>query len=181
MLDLLKKRRSIRTFKNIEVENEKIQKIMQAALLSPSSKNNNPWKFLIVKEKGLLSELSRAKDHGSKFVGNAPLVLVVMGDTEQSDVWVEDCSIASTIMILTARSLGLGSCWVQIRRREDSSGFNSEKYIKKVLDIPDNLRVLCMIAIGYPDEKKSEKRIPEEKLNDIYSSKYGNLWEDNFY
>ncbi|MFA5563311.1 MAG: nitroreductase family protein, partial [Candidatus Caldatribacteriota bacterium] len=100
---------------------------------------------------------------------------------EQSDVWVEDCSIASTIMILTARSLGLGSCWVQIRRREDSSGFNSEKYIKKVLDIPDNLRVLCMIAIGYPDEKKSEKRIPEEKLNDIYSSKYGNLWEDNFY
>lgn len=61
MLDLLKKRRSIRTFKNIEVENEKIQKIMQAALLSPSSKNNNPWKFLIVKEKGLLSKLQRPK------------------------------------------------------------------------------------------------------------------------
>jgi len=181
MLDLLMKRRSIRNFKNKEIEKEKIQKITNAALLSPSSKNNNPWKFLIVQEKELLSELSKAKLHGSQFVADAPLVFVFLADPEQSDVWIEDCSIAATIIVLAAQSLDLGSCWVQIRKREGSGGLNSEKYIKEKLNIPDNLRVLCMVAIGYPDEKKSEKQIPEEKLNDIYFNRFGDLWINNIY
>jgi len=178
MLDLLKKRRSIRVFKERKIDKEKIQQIMQAALLSPSSKNNNPWKFVIVQEKELLSELSKAKLHGSQLVADAPLVFAVLADPEQSDVWIEDCSIVTTIIILAAQSLGLGSCWVQIRGREGSGGINSENYIKEKLDIPDNLRVLCMVAIGYPAEKKSEKQINEGKLKDIYFNTYGDLWDN---
>jgi nitroreductase len=181
MLDLLKKRRSIRAFKDKEIEKEKIQQIMKAVLLSPSSKNNNPWKFLIVQEKDLLLKLSKAKAYGSQFVANAPLALVVLADPSQSDVWIEDCSIASTIVLLTAQALDLGSCWIQIRKRKDTSELNSEKYIKELLQIPDNLRIPCMVAIGYPDEKKSEKQIAEEKLNDIYLNKYGDLWESDIY
>jgi nitroreductase len=179
MLDLLKKRRSIRTFKNKEIEKEKIQQIMQAVLLSPSSRNNNPWKFIIVKESKLLLKLSEAKAHGSQFIKNASLALVVLADPDQSDVWIEDCSIASTIFLLAAQALDLGTCWIQIRRREDFSGLNSEKYIKEVLDIPDSFRVLCMVAIGYPAEKRSEKQIAEEKIKDIYLNKYGDLWDNN--
>lgn len=177
MLDLLKKRRSIRAFKNKQVETEKIQQIMESVLLSPSSKNNNPWKFIIVRESKLLLKLSEAKTHGSQFIKNAPLVLVILADPGQSDVWIEDCSIATSIILLSAQSLGLGSCWIQIRKREDSSGLSSERYIKEVLDIPDNLRVLCMVAIGCPDEKKSEKQIAGEKLKDIYLNRYGDLWK----
>jgi nitroreductase len=179
MLDLLKKRRSIRAFQNKEIEKEKIQQIMEAALLSPSSKNNNPWKFIIVKESKLLLKLSKAKAQGSQFIAKAPVGIIVLADPLQSDVWVEDCSIVSTVILLTAQNEGLGSCWIQIRKREGSDGINSEKYIKELLNIPDNLRVLSMVAIGYPAENKLDKKIPKEKIKDIYLNKYGDLWDNN--
>jgi len=179
MLNLLTKRRSIRVFKEKAIEDEKIQQIMQTVLLSPSSKNNNPWKFVIVKEKKLLAELSKAKAHGSQFIAKAPIGIIVLADPEKSDVWVEDCSIVSTVILLTAQNEGLGSCWIQIRKREGSDGLNSEKYIKELLDIPGNLRVLSMVAIGYPAENKLDKQIPKEKIKDIYLNKYGDLWDNN--
>lgn len=175
MLNLMKKRRSIRIFQDRKIERDKIDKIIQAVLLSPSSKNNNPWKFIIVDDKELLLKLSEAKNQGSQFVANSPLALIVLADPNQSDVWVEDCSIATTIIILAAQDLGLGSCWVQIRKRNHSSGINSEVFIKKIFDIPDSLRVLSIVAIGYSKKEKPEKVIEEEKLKDVYLNKFGKI------
>jgi nitroreductase len=80
--------------------------------------------------------------------------VVVLAAEEESDVWIEDCAIASIIIQLTGQSLGLGSCWIQIRNRMHNSLQSSEDYIKGVLHLPENMRVECMIAFGYPDEKK---------------------------
>ena len=175
MLNLIKKRRSIRIFQERKIESDKIDRIIQAALLSPSSKNNRPWKFIVVDSKELLLNISEAKSQGSQFVANAPLALIVLADPDQSDVWIEDCSIATTIIILAAQDLGLGSCWVQIRRRNHSSGLNSEIFIKKIFSIPNNLRVLSIVAIGYPKKEKSEKLIEEKKLEDVYLNKFGRM------
>lgn len=172
MLSLLKKRRSIRIFQDRKVEKEKVYQIMQAALLSPSSKDNNPWKFIIVDDKEVLLKLSEAKEHGSTLLAKSPLAIVVLADPKQSDVWIEDASIATTLIIMTAQQSGLGSCWVQLRRRYHSSGEDSEAYLRGVLNIPDNLHVLCIVAMGYPDEIKSEKKIPEEKWNDVFLNQY---------
>ncbi len=174
MLSLMKKRRSIRVFEDRKVEKEKIEQIIQVTLLSPSSKNNNPWKFIIIEDKEILSKLSDAKMHGSRFMSKAPLAIVVMADPNQSDVWIEDTSIVTTIMMLAAQDLGLGSCWIQLRERKHSAEQGSEEFVKNILQIPENLRVLCMVAIGYPDEVKSEKEIEERKLDDVFQNHFGN-------
>ncbi len=172
MLSLVKKRRSIRLFKEKKVESEKINQIIQTALLSPSSKDNNPWQFIIVEDKEILFQLSKAKEHGSQLLAKAPLAIVILADPRQSDVWIEDASIATTLIILTAQHLDLGSCWIQIRKRYTATGQKSEEFVKDLLKIPESLCVLCIVAIGYPDEIKSEKVIPESKLNDIFLNSY---------
>jgi nitroreductase len=157
MLDILRERRSIRKYKDREIETEKINLLKEAALRSPSSRGINSWRFLFVTDRSKLEELSRAKESGSSFLEGASLGVVVCAAQKESDVWVEDCSIASIasiILQLAGQSLGLGSCWIQIRKRMHSSNQTSEDYIKRVLSLPENLSVLSMIAFGYPDEDK---------------------------
>ncbi|MDD1750896.1 MAG: nitroreductase family protein [Methanothrix sp.] len=162
MLDILRNRRSIRRYRDREIETEKIERLMEAALRSPSSRGINPWRFFFITDRALLEKLSRAKENGSSFLKGARLGVVVCAAQGESDVWVEDCSIASIILQLAGCSLGLGSCWIQIRNRMHSSSLSSEDYIKQVLGIPENCNVESMIAFGYPDEDK--KPVPKEQL-----------------
>jgi nitroreductase len=172
MLDLLFRRRSTRKFHNKEVTKEAINKIVTAALLSPSSKNNRPWEFVVVDKPELMEQLSKSKPHGSKFLSNAPIGIIVTGDPEKSDVWVEDCSIASILIQLEAEKLGLGSCWVQIRERNHSETETASEYIKKQFNIPANLEVLSVIGIGYKEKERNP--LTEESLlwDKIHSNKF---------
>ena len=102
------------------------------------------------------------KERGSTFLKDAALGIVVCGDETKSDLWVEDCSITSIVVQLTAHSVGLGTHWIQIRNRFQS-GKTSEKYIQELLGIPEHLRVECLIGIGYPAEAKTP--LPFEKLD----------------
>lgn len=172
LLSLLSKRRSIRKYKNKKVEQEKINKIIQAALLSPSSHANYPWQFTVVDDNNLLSRLSLSKMHGSAFLSNAPLGIVVTADQNLSDVWIEDTSITSTFIMLTAHWLGLGSCWIQIRNRKQSETKTAEAHIREILKIPENIEVLSIIALGYPDEEK----IPRSKNKLLYERVFCNAF-----
>jgi len=176
MIDILKNRRSIRKFKKKEVEKEKVDSIIKAALLSPTSMNRRPWEFLVVTDKNLLEKLSNSKEHGSQFLKGAPLGIVVIANPNISDVWVEDTSIASIIIQLSAETIGLGSCWIQIRSRMHSREKSSEDYIKEILRIPEEMKVESIIAIGYPAENRepyTDKDLSSEK---IYNNKYGKLF-----
>ncbi|MBF0230865.1 MAG: nitroreductase family protein [Desulfamplus sp.] len=159
---LIEKRRSIRKFKSLPIEKEKIDRIIEAALRSPSSRGFNPWRFIVVDRPELLESLSKAKPHGATFLKDAPLGVVVCGDESKTDVWVEDTSIATIFIQLAAHSLGIGSCWIQIRNREHTQDKTAELYIREILNIPENFRVESMIAIGYPNEDK--KPHPKESL-----------------
>ncbi|WP_026894679.1 nitroreductase family protein [Clostridiisalibacter paucivorans] len=172
MLDILKKRRSIRKFKTEKVEREKIDKLMKAALLSPSSKNKKPWEFIIITDESILEKLSKAKEHGGLFLKGAPLGIVILGDEEKSDVWVEDTSIASILIQMEAESIGLGSCWIQIRERQHGLGKTAEEYIQQILNVPKNKRIECIIAVGYPDEQKSPHTEEELRFDKVYMNKY---------
>lgn len=153
-IDLLRKRRSIRQFENREVEQEKIDILVEAMLRSPSSRGLNPWEFVVVTDADKISDLSQSKPHGATFMKNAPLAIVVCADPEKSDVWVEDCSIATLLVHLAATDLDLGSCWIQIRKRDHDNDKSSEQYIRECLDLPDNFVVEAIVAIGYPKEEK---------------------------
>lgn len=172
-IELIRKRRSIRRFKEDQIEAQKIEILTEAALRAPSSRGANPWEFVFVTDRELLKKLSRAKPHGSTFMANAQLGVVVCADPETSDVWVEDASIAAIFIQLAAESLDLGSCWIQIRKRMHSDTQRSEEYIAQLLNIPSRLKVASMIAIGYPAEIKRPHA--REALQDakIYLNQYG--------
>ena len=172
-LDLIKTRRSTRKFKERPVEKEKISLLIEAALRSPSSRSINPWQFIVIDDKNILEKLSKAKPHGSGFLKGAPLGIAVCAETSQSDVWVEDTSIASAFIHLAAHDLGLGSCWIQIRKREHDPLKSADTYVKELLNIPDNMMVESIIAIGYPDEIKKGHLKDSLQFNKISFNTYG--------
>ncbi len=154
-IDLLRKRRSIRQYQEKAVEQEKVDLLIEAMLRAPSSRSLNPWEFVVVRKRETIQALATAKPHGSAFIKNAALAIVVCADPEKCDVWIEDCSIASILLHLQATDLDLGSCWVQIRKREHDGQQSAEAYVGGILGLEEGMVVEAIIAIGYPQKELS--------------------------
>ncbi len=172
MLKLLRSRRSIRKFKDKKISDDIIEQLKEAVLRSPSSRGINPWEFIFITDKEKLKNISMAKAHGSQFLSGTALSVVIIADETKTDVWIEDCSIASIILQLTAESLGLASCWVQIRNRMYDSVKSSEDFLKEILSIPDHYKVLSIIGIGYSDEQKEPHGKDYPDYTKIHINKY---------
>ncbi len=170
---LLFSRRSRRIFLDRPVEEEKIGELIEAALASPTSRNLEPCVFIVISDKDRLAALSEVKPHGASFVAGAPLAIAVAADTEKSDVWIEDASIASIDIQMAAEALGLASCWVQIRRRKTSAGEASSRAAADLLNLPGNFEVLSLIAIGYSEEKREARTAGELSRNHVYREQFG--------
>lgn len=152
--DLLKHRRSIRKYTDTPLTPEEVKLILEAALMSPAGKRKNPWQFVVVEDKEMLARLSQAKEHGANPIAGASLAVVVVCDAISSDTWIEDGAIASILMQLECESLGLGSCWIEMRNRFSADGHRAEDVIRGLLNIPFDMEVLSVIAIGHKDEEK---------------------------
>ena len=172
MIELLRKRRSIRKFRAEKITPEAIATLIEAALRAPTSRGINPWEFIIVDDLEILDKLSAAKQHGSEFLKNAPLGIVVCADSTKSDVWIEDCSIASIIIQLTALSLGLGSCWAQIRNRKHDHEKSAEVYVRELLGMPEQIKVVSILGVGHPAEKKNPVSDDELQHNRIRNNRW---------
>jgi nitroreductase len=177
-LSLAQSRRSIRKYQNKTVEPEKIDSLVEALLRAPTSRGKNSWEFVVVTDSALLQKLSSAKPHGAAFLKNAALGIVVCANPQISDVWIEDASIASTFIHLAAASLKLGSCWIQIRERKHDDTQTAEAYIADILNLPAHIKVVSIVAIGYPDERKSahpRESLPFDKVSlNNYGVAYSN-------
>lgn len=159
---LIKRRRSIRQFTDQLLTPEQVESILKAGLMSPSSKRKNPWEFIVIEDKEILNQLAGCKEHGAEFLKNCVLGIVVLANVMESDVWVEDASIASIYMQLQAEDLGLGSCWCQIRNRVTAEETESNECVRRLLDIPYQLDVLSIIGFGHKTQER--KPFDEEKL-----------------
>jgi nitroreductase len=160
--DLVQHRRSIRRFTDEALTAEQVQLILRAALMSPTSKSTRAWHFYVVDDRDMLEKLSQCKSAGAEFVKGAPLAVVVCMDTEQTDVWVEDGSIAAVTMQYQAADLGLGSCWAQVRLRGQDDGTPATDLLRFLLGYPEGQQAVCIIAFGHPAiERKPQD---EEKL-----------------
>ncbi|MDY6790802.1 MAG: nitroreductase family protein [Thermodesulfobacteriota bacterium] len=175
-LPLIEKRRSIRRYLPYSVEKEKIAVLIEAALRAPSSRGFNPWEFIFVTQRDLLKTLSLTKEHGSSFLRHATLGIVVCADAAKSDVWVEDASIASIFIQLAAESIGLGSCWIQIRERMHDQEKTAQEYISEILNIPAELKVESIIAVGHPEKRKAPHAKEDLQYDKIYLNSYGKLY-----
>jgi nitroreductase len=101
------------------------------------------------------------------------MAVVVIADTEKTDVWIEDCSIATINIQLAAEDMGLGTCWVQIRRRSDADGNNAEDNVRALLGIPQHYAVLSIVAVGH--KAREAKPFDEEKMqwDKIHIGRFG--------
>lgn len=172
LIDIITERRSTRKFTDQPIEQEKLDLILKAALMAPSSKRCTPWHFVVVEDVNDLQAISESRQMGSAFVSGAKMAIVVLAEEEKSDVWVEDASIAASYIQLMAESLGLGSCWVQVRNRKNNDGETTENVLKKLLNIPDGLKVECVIALGHKGEEKAPFDQSKLKLDRIHRGKF---------
>lgn len=151
---LLINRHSIRRYKDEALNADAVKLIIEAGLLAPSSKSSRPWQFVIVEDKDILLRLSKCKNAGALPLAGASMAIVICGDPDKSDVFVEDCSVAATFIQLQAAALGIGSCWIQIRERYATNDEPAQNIIKEILSIPDYLQVVQVVTLGISDENR---------------------------
>ena len=151
--EILFRRRSVRKFTDRKVDRQTIDKILEAALTAPSSKNTRSSRFMVVDDPTMLERISQMRDSGSAFVKNAPMAVIVLGDTALTDLWVDNCAISATILQLATEEQGLGSCWVHVNgrpRKKDAPDMGTAaEYLRKLLPIPASWSPLCVVALGY--------------------------------
>ena len=158
-LELLKGRRSIRKYKNIPVEEEKLQKCLEAARWAPSASNLQPWEFMIVTKDEIRQKFSEMHPYG-KFLAESPVIFIPLTDPSiHKDYHQSDTSLATMQFMIQAHALGLGTCWAGVINRP-----NLEQNIKDMLNIPKKLRVLALVALGYPNHQRESKRKSLESI-----------------
>lgn len=156
--EVISKRHSVRHFTEEKIDREVLDAIVGMAQTAPSSHNSKSSAFLVIEDPDTLSALSEMRESGSGLLKGAAAAIVVMGDTDKTDIWVENCAISATFIQLAAVAMDLGSCWVHVRDRNrsktDPSKGSAEDYIRGLLGIKDNLKILCVIALGYEKTKE---------------------------
>ena len=158
LLEAMLSRRSIREYNGKEIDDDILNSILEAGLLSPSSRNLCPVELITVKDKDMLHKLAKSKTAGSDMLKNAYCAVVVIGDSSKSDVWVEDCSLSMIYMQLRATELGVANCWIQCRNRisqqksGNSDSLSSGTFVRQLLGIPDNYSVLAILSLGMTDK-----------------------------
>ncbi|WP_138160003.1 nitroreductase family protein [Peptoniphilus catoniae] len=158
--DLIKKRRSIRKFKDQPLKKEEIKTILEAGLRSPTAKNLKSVHFVVVEDKDTLEKLSHFKTKNAGFLKDAALAIAVLSDKRLAvTTYSQDATIAATILQLQAEDLDIGSCWANINIAVNDKGIPAGDAVREILDIPEYMNVECVLAFGYKNEKKSEKAL----------------------
>lgn len=160
VFEAIRKRRSVRKFKGKDIPPQTLQKLLEAARLAPSANNRQPWKFIVVKEEERRKELAEAA-HRQRFVGEAPVIIAAVALEPEKvmsngiPAYPVDLAIALEHIVLQAVEEGLGTCWI--------CAFEQER-VKEILKVPQKLKVVALLPIGYPDESplpRSRKPLSE--------------------
>jgi nitroreductase len=162
LMQAIRSRRSIRSFSDRPVEDEALNAVLEAGRLAPSARNMQDWRFIVVRDPALRRSLSEAA-RGQSFVGQAPVVIAACGTSDLvmtcgQPAYPIDVAIAVDHMTLAAFSLGLGTCWI---------GAFYEDRVKQILRVPDQVRVVALLPLGYPEEQPAAR--PRKSLSEIVS------------
>jgi nitroreductase len=154
--EAIKKRRSIRAYKTQDVPEEVVNKLIEAASYAPSAGNIQPWRFVVARKPETKKKLAQAASQA--FVEEAPVVIVVCANEQRAEMGygvrgktlycIQDTTAATQNILLTAYSLGLGTCWV--------GAFNEEQ-ARKAVNAPEEMRPVAMIPVGYPNETRAQR------------------------
>jgi len=163
VLECIKARRSVRSYKRHDVEEEKLRQVLEAGRLAPSASNGQNWRFIAVRDAGLRRQLAQAA-HGQSFVAEAPVVIVACATDTQHIMpcghpsHLVNVAIAIDHMVLAARELGLGTCWI---------GAFDQDAVKGLLGIPDEATAVELLPLGYPSSWPDSR--PRKPLEEVVS------------
>jgi nitroreductase len=155
VIEAILTRRSIRKYKSAEVEESKVHMLLEAAFMAPSAGNQQPWHFILVKNRKLLNEIADRHPY-AKMLYEAPLAI-----ERYQGRWVLDCSASIENILLAARGLDLGTVWIGIHPDNERIGI-----LRDILHIPADIHPHSLIAVGYPDEEKGKvDRFKPERIH----------------
>ena len=161
-------RRSIRKYRNMPVDEDVIEQLLKAAMAAPSSKNEQPWVFVVIDDRSLLGEIPAFHPYAA-MVKEAPIAILVCADTAaflSENIWVQDCAAATQNILLAAHGLGLGAVWLGIHPREERMAGMTH-----LLKLPDTIIPFSLVVLGHSAEGK-----PPSNRFDI-SRIHRNVWE----
>ena len=151
VLKLIQSRRSIRKYADALVDDKQVETLLRAAMSAPSAGNEQPWEFVVIRDEATRAKIVEFHAHGKPVV-DAALGILVCGDMNRvkyDEMWVQDCSAAVENLLIAARGIGLGTCWIGIYPREERM-----KGMAELCELPDNVTPFALIAVGVPDENK---------------------------
>jgi len=157
-LKFLKIRRSIRVFGKQSISKKHLEKIVDAARFAPTARNLQPWEFVVITDANKLSQLAQLGENG-KFMAQAAACIVVF--STDTKYFLEDGSAATCNILLASTALGIGSCWVAGDKKPYSQQVNS------LLNAPLSMKLISMVALGYPLEKNAFKTIAKRELREL--------------
>ena len=171
LFELVRKRRSCRRYTGETVSNEVVNEILKVALLAPSSWGQHPIEFVVVRDKELIRKIARCKKMGAGPLSQADVAIVVIADTSNCELWIEDAAVASTYILLAAEQFGIGACWIHIRNRAGQTT-TADAEIRQLLQVPANFSVLNVVALGQKGENKSARTEKDLHLENIHYEKF---------
>ena len=151
-------RRSVWKYADTPVSKVDVKALLEAGMAAPSANNRKPWHFVTVTSRLRLNRLAATHPHG-KMLASARLCIGVCGDRDAApDFWVQDCSAATENILVAAAMLGLGAVWLGVHPRVER-----ERELKRFLGIPENVGLLCLIAVGHPAEHPAARTQYDEQ------------------
>ncbi len=157
-------RRSIRKYENKPVDDEMIHKLLRAAMYAPSAGNEQPWHFIVIKDRETLEEIPKFHPH-TQMLYEATLAIVPCCDTTilkyDGAFWIQDMAASIQNILLEAKHLGLGSCWCGVYARKELV-----HAVRNVLNIPEHIIPVSIIALGHPGEDREvRERFRPERVH----------------
>lgn len=160
VLENIAARKSVRKYLKKEVEEEKITAMLKAGMAAPSGMDRRPWEFVVVTDRAALDSMAAGLPY-AKMLTQAPMAIVVCGDSTRSSYWYVDCSAVTQNILLAAEALGLGAVWTAAYPYEDRIGI-----VRKYTNMPEQIVPLCIIPVGYPDgPQKAKDKYDESKIH----------------
>lgn len=162
-LECIYTRRSVRSFNSREIDDDTVEKILDAAMLAPSAGNEQPWHFVVIKERSILEEIPNIHPYAA-MVRDASMAILVCGDPSlerHSGFWVQDCAAAVENILLAVRALDLGAVWVGIHPVEERV-----QLFRSLCLVPQKVIPFAIVPIGYPlVDQKMQKRYNAHRVH----------------
>jgi nitroreductase len=143
-IEALSTRRSVRKYKHDPVSKELLEKMVDSGRLAATALNVQPWEFVVIRDAGMRRKIAEMANYG-RFIADAPACVVVL--CKETKYYLEDGSAATQNMLVAARALGLGTCWVAGDKKEYADA------VRRLVGAPDGYRLISMVSVGYPTEE----------------------------